>query len=310
MTSLNHEEVTVDHEVGSIAETEADAERAAVQTPGEPAARGRRRRGVPLITRIGLRLVVPIVILLGWYALSQSEAGGLFVPTPMDAFARCAEMFLSADPRQFFLGEATWTHFFPSVGRALAGLGLAIAIGVGVGVLLGIFPLLAALFQPLIHLGRSLPSPALLGVFFFLFGIGDAPKIFLIAFSVVWPILFNTIDGVQSVGETRAQAAAIFRIPARLVLTHIVLPGAAPKIFAGIRTAMAMSLILMIISELQKSENGLGYLLISTQRNFDYSGFWAVLIVLAALGVAMNFIFLLIERRVLAWHRGATAQND
>ena len=66
----------------------------------------------------------------------------------------------------------------------------------------------------------------------------------------------------------------------------------------------------MIISELQKSENGLGYLLIQTQRNFDYTGFWSVLIVLAALGVALNFVFVTVERRVLAWHRGVTQQND
>lgn len=73
---------------------------------------------------------------------------------------------------------------------------------------------------------------------------------------------------------------------------------------------MSMSLIIMIISELQKSDNGLGYLLVSTQRDFDYPGFFAVLIVLAVLGVVMNFIFLQIERRVLAWYRGVTAQND
>lgn len=293
-----------------IPDSVAEAEGAPAAAPRVPRKRRRGPGGISLPVRIGLRLIVPIVILLAWYALSQSEAGGLFVPTPMDAFAKVGEMFFSSDPSSLFLGPATYSDFFPSLGRALAGLSLAIVIGVALGVLLGIFPVLTALFQPLIHLGRSLPSPALLGVFFFLFGIGASPKIFLIAFSVVWPILFNTIDGVKSVGEVRSQAASVFRIPSRLVLTKIVLPAAAPKIFAGIRTAMAMSLIVMIISELQKSENGLGYLLITTQRNYDYSGFWAVLIVLAALGVAMNFIFLLIERRVLAWHRGVTAQND
>jgi ABC-type nitrate/sulfonate/bicarbonate transport system permease component len=275
------------------------------------AAAPRTRRGrLTLPVRIGLRLLVPVVILLVWWALSRSATSGYFVPSPLESLRAVGTMFLSSDPGRLFLGEATFTHFVPSVLRALAGLGLAILVGVGVGVLLGVFPVLHALFQPLVHVGRSLPSPALLGVFFLLFGIGDSPKIFLIAFSVVWPILFNTIDGVMSVGEVRSQAAAVYRIPTRLVLTHIVLPGASPKIFAGVRTAMSMSLIIMIISELQKSDNGLGYLLVSTQRDFDYPGFFAVLIVLAVLGVVMNFIFLQIERRVLAWHRGVTAQND
>jgi ABC-type nitrate/sulfonate/bicarbonate transport system permease component len=286
-------------------EAEAVEERAA--------ARPSRRRmwaGLPWPVRVLLRLLVPAVILLVWWLISTDSRMGLFVKSPLVAFDRFLSDFLSTDASRFFLGDATFDHLFPSVGRALAGLAIAIVVGVVVGVLLGISPVLTALFQPLIHLGRSLPSPALLGVFFFLFGTGDSPKIFLIAFSIVWPILLNTIDGVSSLGQTRLQAAQVFRIPGRDVLFNIVLPGASPKIFAGIRTSLSLSLILMIISELQKSENGLGYQLIQSQRNFDYGGFWAVLVVLVLLGVAFNFIFLFIERRVLAWHRGATQQND
>ena len=290
----------------SAPESEAVDERAAA-----PVARRRRvRTGYPWPVTLLIRLLVPAAILLVWWQASKDQRIGLFVKDPATSFQRFTEEFLSGDASRFFLGDATFDHLVPSVGRALAGLGIAIVVGVVVGVLLGISPVLTALFQPLVHLGRSLPSPALLGVFFFLFGTGDSPKIFLIAFSVVWPILLNTIDGVSSIGQARAQAAQVFRIPARDVLFSIVLPGASPKIFAGIRTSLAFSLILMIISELQKSENGLGYLLVQSQRNFDYAGFWAVLIALVILGVAFNFIFLAIERRVLAWHRGATQQND
>lgn len=278
-----------------------------------PAVGALAKRTNPVSTMLGntgIRLLVPVLIVAAWWGLSQSEVGSLIVAPPLDAFERVFTDFFSVDAGRLFLGDATFDHLFPSLYRALAGLVLAVVLGVGLGVALGISPVLTALFQPLIHLGRSLPSPALLGVFFFLFGTGDSPKIFLIAFSVVWPILFNTIDGVQSVGTGRMQAAAVFKISRWDVLMHIVLPGAAPKIFAGVRTAMSLSLIIMIISELQKSENGLGYLLIQTQRNFDYTGFWSVLIVLAALGVALNFVFVFVERRALAWHRGVTAQND
>ncbi len=289
----------------SAPEAEAVDERAAV-----PVSEGQERAGFPWPVTVLLRLLVPAVILLVWWLLSTSPRIGLFVVDPLTAFERFFTDFLSTDASRFFLGDATYDHLFPSVGRALAGLAIAIVVGVVVGIVLGISPVLTALFQPLVHLGRSLPSPALLGVFFFLFGTGDSPKIFLIAFSIVWPILLNTIDGVSSIGQTRLQAAQVFRIPSRDVLFNIVLPGASPKIFAGIRTSLSLSLILMIISELQKSENGLGYQLIQSQRNFDYGGFWAVLVVLVLLGVAFNFIFLFIERRVLAWHRGATQQND
>lgn len=288
----------------------APAVRPAPQSPTLASA-ARTRGSLPaLLGNTGIRLLVPILVLAAWWGLSQSEVGSLIVAPPFDAFERVFTDFFSADAGRLFLGDATFDHFFPSVYRAMAGLLLAVVIGVALGVALGVVPVLTALFQPLIHLGRSLPSPALLGVFFFLFGTGDSPKIFLIAFSVVWPILFNTIDGVQSVGTGRMQAAAVFKISRRKVLTQIILPGAGPKIFAGVRTAMSLSLIIMIISELQKAENGLGYLLIRSQRDFDYTGFWSVLIVLAALGVALNFIFVFAERRALAWHRGVTQQND
>jgi ABC-type nitrate/sulfonate/bicarbonate transport system permease component len=290
----------------SAPESEEVEEHAAQPAPR----RGRERPGFSWPVKLGLRLVVPAIILLVWWLLSTSRRIGLYVVDPLTAFQRFFTDFLSTDPSRLFLGQAAYDHLFPSLGRALAGLAIAIAVGVVVGVVLGISPVLAALSQPLVHLGRSLPSPALLGVFFFLFGTGDAPKIFLIAFSIVWPILLNTIDGVSSIGAVRAQAAQVFRIPGRDVLFHIVLPGASPKIFAGIRTSLSLSLILMIISELQKSENGLGYLLIQFQRTFDYGGFWSVLVMLVILGVVFNVIFKFVERRALAWHRGATQQND
>ena len=281
------------------------------QAVDERATRSRRRRpGFPWPVTLLLRVAVPAVILLVWWLASMSPRLGLYVVDPVTALERFFTDFFSTDASNFFLGEDTFEHLLPSVGRALAGLAVAIVVGVVVGVVLGVSPVLTALFQPLVHLGRSLPSPALLGVFFFLFGTGDSPKIFLIAFSIVWPILLNTIDGVSSIGQVRVQAAQVFRIPGRDVLFHIVLPGASPKIFAGIRTSLSLSLILMIISELQKSENGLGYQLIQSQRNFDYGGFWSVLVALVILGLVFNKVFQFIERRVLAWHRGATQQND
>lgn len=273
----------------------------ATTSEARPAAPSRAPLARRAVTTIALRAIVPIVILLVWWLISLSPIYGLFVVSPVKAFGTFVE--------QFILGDAAVAHLLPSLVRALVGLGLAIVLGIAIGVALGASATLTGLFQPLIHLGRSLPSPALLGVFFFLFGTGDSPKIFLITFSVIWPILLNTIDGVGAVGEVRSQAAQVFKIPRHRVLTHIVLPGAAPKIFAGIRTSMAFSLILMIISELQKSTNGLGYLLVESQRSFDYSTFFAVLIVLVIVGVVFNLIFLSIERKVLAWHRGAT-QHD
>lgn len=262
------------------------------------------------LERIALRLVVPVAILALWWLLSVLPATELFVANPVDAFARVWTDFFSADPATLFLGESAIEHALPGVGRALAGLLIATVAGIAVGIVLGSSVVLTALFQPIIHIGRSLPTPALLGVFFLLFGVGDLPAILLIAFGVVWPILFNTIHGVASIGLLQKQVVTVYKIAPTDILFRVILPGAAPKIFAGVRTALSLSLIIMVISELQKSQNGLGYLLALHQRAFDYTGFWAVLIVLAVLGVIFNLVFQFIESRVLAWHRGATKHDD
>lgn len=259
---------------------------------------------------IVVRAVVPVVLVLAWWLASMSPTKGLFIASPVATVHRMFQDFLSSNPAHLFLGANVWQNMVPSLWRAALGFWMALVIGVIVGIALGIQPVLGALFQPLVHLGRSLPTPALLGVFFLLFGTGDWPKVLLIAFGVIWPILFNTIDGVQSIGEGRAHVAKLYQIPRRDVLLRILLPGAAPKIFAGARVALSLSLIMMIISELQKSRNGLGYLLVNTQREFDYPGFWSVLLVLALLGIVLNLILVRIERRVLAWHEGASSQHD
>lgn len=282
-------------------------------THDEASAAVRRRPalGIGALSRNAvLRAIVPVLLVLLWWLGSRSETKGLFIAPPLDVVKRTAEDFLSADPRHLFLGDVARNDLVPSLLRATLGFWLAVVVGVVVGIALGIRPVLAAMFQPLIHLGRSLPTPALLGVFFLLFGTGDGPKVLLIAFGIIWPILFNTIDGVQGIGIARAQVASVFKIPSRDVLFRIILPGAAPKIFAGMRVALSLSLIMMIISELQKAKNGLGYLLVFDQRNFDYPGFWSVLLVLAIVGIVLNVVLVQIERRVLTWHRGVTAQHE
>ncbi|WP_246136591.1 ABC transporter permease [Leekyejoonella antrihumi] len=268
------------------------------------------RRSRLIGRRVVLSAIVPILILLVWWLGSLSPTKGLFIASPLATVVRTFQDFLGGNASHLFLGTVAWQDLLPSLWRATVGFWLALVVGVVVGTALGVKPVVAALFQPLVHLGRSLPTPALLGVFFLLFGTGDWPKVLLIAFGVIWPILFNTIDGVQGIGTGRAHVAEVFKLRRRDVLFRILLPGAAPKIFAGARVALSLSLIMMIISELQKSRNGLGYLLVATQRNFDYPGFWSVLLVLALIGIILNIIIVRIERRVLAWHQGATSQHD
>jgi ABC-type nitrate/sulfonate/bicarbonate transport system permease component len=132
-------------------------------------------------------------------------------------------------------------------------------------------------------------------------------KIFIIAFVCLWPVLLNTIDGVAGVDPTLRETARVYDIgPVDRVL-RVTLPAAAPQIFAGMRTALSLALILMVISEMVASTNGIGYFVLQAQRSFAIPEMWSGILLLGILGYVLNAVFLLAERRVLRWHRGSRA---
>jgi ABC-type nitrate/sulfonate/bicarbonate transport system permease component len=115
---------------------------------------------------------------------------------------------------------------------------------------------------------------------------------------------------VSGVDPTLVDTGRVYRIPASDRLRHVVLPAAAPQIFAGMRTSLSLALILMVISEMVASSNGIGYFVLQSQRSFAIPEMWSGIILLGLLGYLFNAVFLLVERRTLAWHRGARAGSE
>jgi ABC-type nitrate/sulfonate/bicarbonate transport system permease component len=120
-------------------------------------------------------------------------------------------------------------------------------------------------------------------------------------------VLLNTMDGIGGIDHTLLDTARVYQIGARDRILRIMLPAAGPQIFAGLRTSLSLSLILMVISEMVASTNGIGYFVLQSQRTFAIPEMWAGIVLLGILGYVLNLIFLLVERRVLRWHRGARA---
>jgi ABC-type nitrate/sulfonate/bicarbonate transport system permease component len=177
-------------------------------------------------------------------------------------------------------------------------------------VALGMSPLVRRVASPIVEFLRAIPAPALLPFALLVLGVGNSSKIFVIAFVCLWPILLNAIDGVSGVDPTLVDTGRVYRIPARDRLTRVVLPAAAPQIFAGMRTSLSLALILMVISEMVASSNGIGYFVLQSQRSFAIPEMWSGIILLGILGYLFNAVFLLLERRALAWHRGARAGSE
>jgi ABC-type nitrate/sulfonate/bicarbonate transport system permease component len=118
----------------------------------------------------------------------------------------------------------------------------------------------------------------------------------------VFPILLNTIDGVRSVDPGLEDVGRSFRLTRRQRVLAIQLPSAAPAIFAGMRIALAVAFVLMIVSEAVGATNGIGYVTFQAESNFDTPTMWAGMLLLAFMGALFNLIFVLIEARLLRWH--------
>lgn len=252
------------------------------------------------LIRYGLGIAL---ILLWQYAATR--AGSIFFPPPSEILHRAGELWLSGPPNRLFLGDGVFQDVIPSVIRLLFGWALAVAIGVPLGILIGRSRIASDLANPSLQFLRAIPGPALIPVFIILLGTETTMRVSLIAFGSIWPILLNTIEGTRTVDPVQLDTARAYRLPAHARLWRIVLPAAMPKIFAGVRVSLALAVILMVVSELVASTNGIGYRIQNAQIVFLLTDMWCGIVLLALLGYTLNWIFLKVEDRALGWYRGA-----
>lgn len=250
------------------------------------------------------RLWILVVAALAWEAATR-RADDPFFPPPSQIVSRMHQDWFSGPAGHLFLTEAAIDNMFPSLGRLAAGWALACLLGIALGVGAGRSRRLSEYLAPLIHFFRAIPPPTFVPIFIVIFDIGTPMQLATIVFGVVWPVLLNSMDGARHVEQVQLDTARAFRLPAATRVLRVILPAAAPKIFAGLRLSLSTALILMVISELVGSVNGIGYLQMLAQSTTDLPGVWAGIVLLGILGLALNAAFLTFERRVLAWHHGA-----
>lgn len=202
------------------------------------------------------------------------------------------------------------THTVASLRRFGEGYALAAVLAVGAGLCFGIWRRLHALFEPLIELLRPMPSVAVIPVAILFLGIGDEMKIAVTVYACSWPILLNTIDGVRSVDRVLVATAATFRLTPWERFWKVMVPAASPQIVTGLRVSLAIALILVTTSEMVVSNDGLGYYILDLQRSFQMPEMYAAVVAVGVVGYALNRLFLFLDSRVMAWHRGATRREE
>lgn len=256
--------------------------------------------------RVLLGLVVPAGLIALWWA--SSEGKGPFENDRRFVYPPLSEVVEALNENWLF--ERVGSDLLPSLGRFGAGYLLAVVAGIALGTLIGLVPIVRQASQPVTEFLRSIPPPLLLPFVLVTMGAGNDSKVTLIALGAVWPVLLNTVDGVRGVDPETLEMSRSFRIPRRTEITHVVLPAASPKITVGMRTAVSIALILMVISEMQASDNGLGYQVRSAQLTQFSAMTYAGVVVIGVVGLAVNVMFVRLERWVMRWHRGARGLLD
>ncbi|MEU6540003.1 ABC transporter permease [Streptomyces sp. NPDC047000] len=203
--------------------------------------------------------------------------------------------------RELLHGGLTGDLLF-SLRNIVAGLAVATACGIGAGLVIGEIEPLRRATGPLLDFARATPTVAFVPVIILTLGIGSGPKIFLIALGSFWPVLLNTVSGVHGINPAVHETARSYRIPRRLRLLKVVLPGALPQIFAGIRVALSIAVVLMVVSEIYGSPVGLGNFILQSGSSFAVPETWAGTVLIGMLGYALSLLLLAAEHLLLGWY--------
>jgi sulfonate transport system permease protein len=191
-----------------------------------------------------------------------------------------------------------------SLSRVVAGGLIGLTLGVLLGLLSGFSHLAESIIDTPLQALRAVPFTALVPIFILWLGIGEAPKIAIVVFAVFFPIYINTYAGIRAVDVKYAEVAQVYGLSRRAVARRILLPGALPSILVGIRYALALSWISVIVAEQLNASSGIGFLLVNARQFLRVDVMFVCLVLYALLGVLTDLAYRLIERRLLVWRRG------
>jgi ABC-type nitrate/sulfonate/bicarbonate transport system permease component len=241
---------------------------------------------------------VVILLLLVWQGLAMWRQT-VYVPTVTTIIATFFKEWFSPTFGQ---------QAIPSLYRMVVGYAFACAIGITIGIVIGSFKKIYQLLDPVLQFWRAIPATAIIPVGILLIGIGDQMKMVVICFGAMWPILINTADGARLVPTERLDTARIYGLNGFETLLRVIVPSASPMIAAGMRTGLSIAFIMIVVSEMIGSTDGLGYYILQAQRTFAIPEMYGGILLLAILGYLLNTLFVWGEHKVLAWHYGQTAR--
>jgi sulfonate transport system permease protein len=238
--------------------------------------------------------VVPIVVLLGWQA--GSDLGWIdrdVLPAPV-AVAHAGWQSLRSGELLRNVEISTW--------RAAVGFAIGGGIGFALGLLNGLWDLAERVTDSTLQMVRNIPHLALIPLVILWFGIGEEAKIFLVALGVFFPIYVNTLHGVRSVDPHLIEMGRAYGMTRLILIRRVVLPGALPSIFVGVRYGLGITWLTLIVAETIAASSGIGYMAMNAREFMLVDVVVFAILIYAALGKLADSAVRVLERVCLAWN--------
>jgi ABC-type nitrate/sulfonate/bicarbonate transport system permease component len=232
-------------------------------------------------------------VLAVWeFAVRQRLVNPVLMPAPSMIVDTLGSLFASGE----FLRPLVHTIMVFATGYAIGCL-----LGVGLGLWMGCSRAAYGLLEPLVELLRPIPKSALVPALFLFLGIGKLTMVTVVVFGSVFPVLINTLQGVRAIDPVLLDTARTFQCSRLRTVFSVILPAALPSVLTGMKVSLGLGVALVVLAEMLAGENGLGFVILDTQRAFQIREMYAWVVILAAFGVALSLLFDRIERHMVPW---------
>jgi sulfonate transport system permease protein len=239
------------------------------------------------------RFAAPVALLVLWQVVASL---GFTSPQTMPA-----PLLILASFWQLIVTGQLVPNLVVSLFRVSAGLSAGIAAGTVLGLAAGLSRAGEDFVDPTVQMTRTLPHLALLPLMILWFGIGETPKIVIIALGASFPIYLNLFAAIRGTDRKLLEAAGMLGLSAREVIWHVLLPSALPGFLVGLRQALGIAWISLVVAEQINATSGVGYLVMSAQEFLQTDVIFDGLLVYAVLGLATDWLVRSLEHRLLAW---------
>ena len=246
-----------------------------------------------------LKVIVPVLLLFGWWAATVRHPDGL-IPGPGEVWLALWDLAFGGINDDAF-SQMLLPDLIASASRVYGAFLLAAVCALPLGMLIGRLRLVRELLEPTFQLLRPIPVTAWLPLSMILFGIGVKSAFFLVALGAFYPILVNTVFAVRSVEPRLFEAALMLGVSQARLFPKVVLPASLPGIFTGLRLGLGFAWVVIVVGEMTGVQTGLGAMIMDARQLSRTEIVIAGMAVIGIAGFLSDLAVVLLGRRLLAW---------